>query len=179
MKIFCLRAFLILVFVLFQLSFFDILFPWFRAPLFLLGVVVAWTLVRGFPSALYMTVPLTVLFDSVTMGAVTWFSVFAVIFAYGTSFLSRRLLLEHQGLGVGLYALSTYGGVLLYQAIVLWFLADALIAPAMWFAMMPTVQSLIISFLCSIPMFAVTYMGVKRFEAYLDRLRQKQFLNVR
>ncbi len=74
MKIFFFRFVLLLLFVLLQLSFFDILFPWFRAPLFLLNAVVVWTLVRGFPGALFMTVPLTILFESASLGEVTWFS---------------------------------------------------------------------------------------------------------
>jgi hypothetical protein len=179
MKIFFFRFVLLLLFVLLQLSFFDILFPWFRAPLFLLNAVVVWTLVRGFPGALFMTVPLTILFESASLGEVTWFSLYAVLFAYGTSFLSRRLLLEHQGIGLGLYALISYGGVLLYQSLFSLFMHDAGTSQAFWFATMPTFDSVLFSLFFSVPIFAVTYVEMKHFEGYLDLTRQRKFLNVR
>ncbi len=180
MKAFFLRISLLLVFVLLQLSFFDILFPWFHAPLFLLGGVVVFTLIRGFPSSLFMTLPLTLFFDAASLGVVTWFSLYAVIFSYGTSFLSRRLLIEHRGLGLCLYALVSYGGVIFYQ-ILLSFITrgntfiggpSSLVSLSSW-------DGFFFSLFFSIPIFIVTYFIVKRFEEYLDLLHQRQFLNVR
>lgn len=180
MKVFFFRSIFLLLLVLLQLSFFDILFPWFRAPLFLLGAVVVFTLVRGFPGALFMTVPLTLLCDVVSVGAITWFSVYAVIFSYGTSFLSRRLLIEHQGLGLGLYALVSYSGVVLYQLFFSLVVYQQIVAGTVPpFAFMPSGASLLFSLLFSLPLFAITYFVVKRFERYLELVNQRKFLNVR
>ncbi len=179
MKVFFFRIGLLLLFVLLQLSFFDILFPWFRAPLFLLHAIVAWTLLRGFPNVLLMTVPLTVLFESASLGEVTWFSLYAVLFAYGTSFLSRRLLIDHQGVGLGLYALVSYGGTLLYQALFFFFIHDGDLSQAFHFVSMLSFDGAVFALLASLPIFAMTYLGVQRFEGYLDILRQRKFLNIR
>jgi hypothetical protein len=178
MKVYFFRIGLLLLFVLLQLSFFDILFPWFRAPLFLLNAVVVLTLVRGFPSALFMTVPLTLLFESASLGAVTWFSLYAVLFAYGTSFLSRRLLIEHQGIGLVLYALVSYGGILFYQALFSFFIYESGPVQSLRASML-SIESILFSLFFSVPIFVITYFGVKRLEGYLDIIRQRKFLNIR
>lgn len=180
MKLLFYRIIFLLFLVLMQLSFFDIIFPWFRIPLFLLGVVVIFTLVRGFPQALFMTVPLTLLFDVTSIGTVTWFSFYAVIFSYGTSFLSRRLLVEHRGLGLLLYAVVSYGGVLLYQFIFFFFIRENVFvhtAFPLW--ALPSNESLLYTFVFSLPIFIGTYFAIKRFEEHLNLVNQKQFLNVR
>lgn len=167
--------------VLLQLSFFDIIFPWFRAPLFLLDAVVIFALLRGFPRVLFLSVPLSLLFDAASGGAVSWFSLYAVAFAYGTSFLSRRLLIEHRGLGLLLYAFVSYSGVLLYQAVFFLLLSGGGNVPraTLLGAAFPSGESLFFSFAASLPVFIVTYFSVKRFEEHLDFISQKQFLNVR
>ncbi len=180
MKIFFLRLFVLLLLVFLQISFFDILFPWFRAPIFLLGAIVAFTLVRGFPNALFMTLPLTLLFDAASAGAVTWFSLYATVFVYGTSFLSRRLLIEHRGLGLGLYGLVAYGGVLLYQGIFSAVVYDRSTTNALFSSMMiPSVESLIFSLIGMLPLFVVTYFVIQYIEVRLDLMSQRQFRNVR
>lgn len=180
MKIFFLRTLLLLALVFLQFSFFDILFPWFRAPLFLLCVIAAYTLVRGFPSVLFMTIPLTLLFDATGAGAVTWFSLYAIVFAYGTSFLSRRLLIEHRGLGLGLYALVTYGGALLYQGIFS-FLVYERVTPGtiVSSALMPSVDGLLFSLVLMLPLFVVTYLSLRHAETRLELMSQRQFQNIR
>lgn len=180
MKIFFLRTLFLLLLVLLQISFFDILFPWFRAPLFLLGVIVIFTLVRGFPNALFMTVPLTLLFDAVSLGIVTWFSLYAIIFSYGTSFLSRRLLIEHRGMGLGLYALVAYGGALFYQICFsfimrIYFSKSSFSSPEL----LPSVESLLFSLVVASLFFVVMYFVIARVEEYFSSLNQQQFRNVR
>ncbi|MDP2837697.1 MAG: hypothetical protein Q8O53_00260 [Candidatus Moranbacteria bacterium] len=180
MKIFFLRTLFLLFLVFLQISFFDILFSWFRAPLFLLGVVVIFTLVRGFPSALFMTIPLTLLFDTISLGAVTWFSLYAVIFSYGTSFLSRRLLIEHRGMGLGLYALVAYGGAFLYQALFsfimyTYFAKSSFASPEL----IPSVESLIFSLVVESLLFVLMYFVVSRAEEYFSHINQQQFRSVR
>jgi len=180
MKIFFFRIAFLFLLVFLQISFFNILFPWFRAPLFLIGAVVAFALVRSFPAALFMTVPLTVLFDAASLGMLSWFTLYAVFFAYMTSFLLRRLLLEHHGLGLVLYALVAFGGALLYQglfslAVYRFFVPEA----AVLFRSVPSTDSLLFSLLIFIPVFLLTYMIIRRFERYLELLNQRQFRNVR
>lgn len=175
-----LRMSFLLLCIFLQLSFFDILFPWFRAPLFLLGVVVVFTLVRGFPSALFMTVPLTLLYDVITLGSITWFSVYAVIFSYGTGFLSRRLLIEHRGFGLALYAFIAYSGILLYQT----FFSFVVYKPATSDAMsalglMPQTEHIIFSLIVSFPIFIVTYVLIQHFEEYLIHINQQRFQKIR
>ncbi len=171
----------ILLFCIFlQFSFFDILFPWFRAPLFLLGVVVILTLVRGFPSALLMTVPLTLLYDATTLGRVTWFSVYAVIFSYGTSFLSRRLLIEHRGFGLALYAIIAFGGTLFYQTLFSFMVYEPMTsgAPSL-LVLMPQGEHVFFSLALFFPVFIVTYVLIQRFEGYLRSMQQRKFQQVR
>lgn len=180
MKIFLFRISLLLLFVFLQISFFTILFPWFRSPLFLLGVVVAFSVVKPFPQTLLMTVPLTLLFDTVTLGALSWLTLYAVILAYLTSFLLRRLLLEHRGLGLGVYALVAFGAALLYQAFYSAFVYRQMaseVGGVLHAA--PALESLLFSLASFLPVFVVSYFMVKRFEAYVDGINQKQFRNVR
>ncbi len=178
MKIFVLRVLLLLTLVFLQVSFFSILFPWFRAPLFLLGVIASLTLARNFPSALLVVVPLTLLYDAVTFGGVTWFSVYAVVFSYVTSFLLRRLLLEHQGIGVVLYGLLSYLAALFYQ-----FLYGALSVEGgmkrVFGFSTPTDESLIFSLLVFLPVFMLTVAGISRFETFVRQMSERQFRNIR
>ncbi len=177
MKIFVLRVLLLLTLVFLQVSFFSILFPWFRAPLFLLGVIAALTLARNFPSALLVVVPLTLLYDAVTFGGVTWFSVYAVVFSYVTSFLLRRLLLEHQGIGVVLYGLLSYLAALFYQ-----FLYGALSVESdirIFGFSAPSEESLIFSLLVFLPVFMITVAGISRFETFVRQMSERQFRNIR
>ena len=105
MKIFFLRLFFILAVVFFEFSFFDILFPQMGAPLVLIASIVAWVLVSGFPAALFMIIPLALLFDVVSAGMPGALTLYAVPLAYAVSFLSRRLLVEHGGFGMVLHGL--------------------------------------------------------------------------
>jgi hypothetical protein len=180
MKIFFFRLLLLLLAIFLQISFFDILFPWFKAPLFLLGVIVALTLVRGFPGALFMTVPLTILFDIASFGAVTWFSFYATLFTYGISFLSRRLLIEHRGLGLLLYALVAYGGALLYQGFFSLVVYESLAPGTSFFwALVPSTEGLLFALICMVPLFIGTYFLVKHLEERLTLMSERQFQNIR
>lgn len=177
MKILVLRMLLLLTLVFLQISFFSILFPWFRAPLFLLGVIAATTLARNFPSALMVVVPLTLLYDATTFGGVTWFSVYAVIFSYVTSFLLRRLLLEHQGIGVVLYGLLSYLAALFYQFLYGAFSVEGS-TRAFGFST-PSNESLIFSLLVFLPVFMITVAGISRFEISVKQMSERQFRNIK
>jgi hypothetical protein len=178
MKILFLRTIVLLTLVFLQISFFSILFPWFRAPLFLLGVIAATTLARSFPSALFVVVPLTLLYEAVTYGGVTWFSVYAVLFSYVTSFLLRRLLLEHQGIGVVLYALLSYLAALFYQFLYGAFTVQEGVSRAFGLTT-PSNESLVFSLLVFLPVFIITAMGITRFEASLKQMSERQFRHIK
>ncbi len=182
MKIFYFRVIIIALLVFLQLSFFNIIFPWFQMPLLLLCAVVAWTLAVGFPRSLWMTVPLMLFFDSVAYGTVSTFSLYAVLLAYGTSFLSRRLLIEHRGLGLGLYGLFAAFGVALYQCLSLFFLRGNAYVPGALLAYVfssSAVEIIEFSFFLSFPLFIVVYYFLKKFETYAALVAQRKFLNVR
>lgn len=182
MKVFFLRLAFVLLLVFLQISFFNILFPWFHAPMFLLTIVVAWTLVLGFPRSLFMILPLTLLFDIISYGKVSEFSLYAVLLAYGTSFLFKRLHLEHRGLGLSVYALYAGSGILVYQLGVSVFFQEGIFhqtasSPSIF--LFPSLSILIFSFVMSIPTFLFMHMVLRKFEARMELINQKQFLNVR
>lgn len=117
MKSFFLKTCFLLLIVFFQISFLNILFPSVPSFLLPLAAVIAWTLALGFPKSLTMTLPLVLFFDLQASGGLTALSLYAVLLAYGTSFLSRRVLIERRGLGVLLYGFFSAGAVLGYQAL--------------------------------------------------------------
>ena len=120
--------------------------------------------------------------DSVAYGAVSWFSLYAVFFAYGASFLSRRLLIEHRGISFFLYALFTAFGVLIYQVgTPLLFRSPTLMGLAKDIAAwsVPTGSILIFSIIFASLLFPLVYFVLKRFESHIEALAQRQFLNVR
>lgn len=182
MRTFFLRLGAMLLIIFLQLSFLDILFPSFTVPILILTAVVAWTLLLGFPEALTVTVPLTLLFDTVANAEVSFVSVYVVFLSYGTIFLSKRLMIEHHGMSLLLYALFAGGGVLLYQLSAL-FLSDG--SPVKLFidqSHLSPILSLPIAFsssLASLPVFMLIYSALKRFERWENSLSQKQFLNIR
>ena len=94
MSTFIQRIMLLLFAVILQRSFFDILWPSLIAPALIISVVVSLVFLLGFKQGLpwvFLT-----LFLYTLLGEVGIFPVFAVGVAYGTSFLSRRLLIEHR-----------------------------------------------------------------------------------
>lgn len=182
MKVFFLRITFIPLLVFLQLSFFNILFPWFGAPMFLLTIVVAWTLVLGFPRSLFMTLPLTLLFDIISYGKVSEFSLYAVLLAYGTSFLFKRLHLERRGLGLSLYALYAGSGVLIYQLGASVFFQENVFrqtSSSSSLFLFPSLGILTFSFVMSILTFLFMHMALRKFETRMELINQKQFLNVR
>lgn len=180
MKVIFLRILFFILLVFLQISFFGIVFPWFHAPLFLIGVVVAMTLVRSFPSVLSIVLPVVLLYDVASSGTVTWFSVFSILTSYVTSFLLRRLMLDHRGVGLLLYALVSYGATLLYQGIFFTLLYHEAVADrAIMISNLPSSDSLLFSLVSFIPVFFLTSVMIRRFEDSLESLNQRQFRGIR
>lgn len=183
MKIFFLRALVILSFVFFEISFFDVLFPWVSAPLILILSVIAWALVSGFPRALFMVIPLTALFDVVSSGILGTPVLYSVLLVYATGFLSRRLVAEHRGIGMVWYALYAGGAVYGYALFDFLFSQGS---PFLWtaepffhfFLVLPYAE-LFFSAVLAFLFFAVVYRIVRRFEAYTGSIAEREFVQVK
>lgn len=94
MSVFFKRFFLLLVAVILQRSFLDILWPTLEAPAMIIATVISLTFLFGFIRGLGWV--LLVLLLHFLLGEAGMFPVFAIGIAYGTSFLSRRLLIERR-----------------------------------------------------------------------------------
>lgn len=79
--------------ILFELSFLELLLPDVVAPLFLVALVIALVAVLDFPVGFWWAVGSSVVFDLLRSGELTPLVVWMVILAYATSFLSRRIAL--------------------------------------------------------------------------------------
>lgn len=94
MNSFLQRTILLLFFVILQRSFSDILWSDLEAPSLMIAATVALVFLLGFQQALGWVLLMIFLF--MLLGTTSFFALFAIGVAYGTSFLSRRLLIEHR-----------------------------------------------------------------------------------
>lgn len=94
MSIFFQRFFMLLLAVVLQHSFLDILWPNLETPSILIAVIISYVFLLGFKRSIGWV--LLVAWLSLLIGEVSVFPVFAVGIAYGASFLSRRLRIEHR-----------------------------------------------------------------------------------
>ncbi len=95
MSIFFQRFFLLLLAAIIQRSFLDILWPTHEAPVLIIAVIISLVFLFGFARGLGWV--LLTIFLYTLLGDTETFPVFAVGIAYGTSFLSRRLVIERWG----------------------------------------------------------------------------------
>jgi hypothetical protein len=183
MKILSIRLFFILTLVFFEFSFFDILFPQISAPLILIVSAVVWGLVSGFPASLFMVVPLSVFFDIISAGMPGSLTLYVVPLVYTTSFLSRRILVEHHGIGMILYALYAGIGALGYIVFdFIFFQNSAFIGTLNRFSYFLTIFSVSKIFLLAIiifPIFMGVYKVIKYFEKYISSISQRDYLRVK
>lgn len=183
MQIFFFRLFFILTIIFLEFSFFDILFPTTPAPLVLLTGVVVWVLLSGFTQALFMIIPLAILFDIIATGMPGTLTLYALLLAYTTSFLSRRLLVEHQGVGMFLYALFSAIGAFGYMVFHFLLLrpSDFFGFPEIFFGLWSVFSFSNILFVSawSVPLFFFVYIGIRRFEHYAGTMSRNDFLNVK
>jgi hypothetical protein len=183
MKIFFLRLFFIFFLVFFEFSFFDVLFPWIAVPAVLVVSIVAWALIVDFPYVLYMVVPLTAFYDIVSSGALGTLVLYAVLLAYATSFLSRRLLVEHHGVGMVLYALFASLGSFGYM--VFNFILSQDIA-SFWqpattpqFFLTAGFFDFFLQIFLSVLLFPVAHRIIRSFETYVRLVAQREILQIR
>lgn len=183
MKIFFVRFFFILFLVFFEFSFVDILFPQIVVPVVLVVSVIAWTLIIDFPYVLYRVVPLTVFFDIIASGTVGTLTLYAVLLSYATSFLSRRLLVEHHGIGMVLYALFAFGGSFGYSVFQFIFSQKSSFSWSTemftrFFSTIASLDILLLIFL-SVHFFLLLYWIIRRFETYMRFVAQREILHVK
>lgn len=180
MKIFFLRLLFVLILVFFEFSFFDVLVPWISAPLVLIGAVVAWALFISFPQVLAMTLPLTILFDIISSGMPGTLSLYAIFLVYGMSFVSRRLLVEHYGMGISFYMLYVAVGVFGLKVFeVLFSQGNPLLWTSNIFKILYSAvltQNLFFSMLLAMPLFVCLYLIIRRFESYMHYVAQGNIL---
>lgn len=183
MKTFFLRLLFILAVLFFEFSFFDVLFPWTSAPLILLASIVIWSLLIPFPRVLFTTLSLAILFDIVSSGTPGIFSLYSVALVYGTSFLSRRLLVEHQGRGITLYVFFSMLCVFGFDIFKFVFSQGN---PFLWSGGTFTLffsrvlgEHILFSMLFCIPVFIAMYFAIDRFERYMRYVAQGEVLKVR
>jgi hypothetical protein len=179
MKIFFLRLAVMFLLILFELAFLETLFPALRIPVVPLAAVVAWTLIIGFPRSLRCTLPLTILFDLLSFGALTSLSFYGVVLAYATSFLSRRLLLERRDGGLLLYSFLAALGISFY--LLLGFLrpwvagSHQFLLPEWPFSW----PHIFLVFVLSAGLFMLLSPALRRFEERIELWRQDQQLRTR
>lgn len=183
MKIFFLRLLFILLLVSFEFSFFDILFPQIAVPIILIASIVIWTLILGFPRVLYMVIPLTVFFDITSSGTLGILTLYAVLLAYATSFLSRRLSVEYRGLDIVLYALFASLASLGYVIFNFIFSRGSSFT---WSAgifnqlfLVIVSSQLLLSFFLSALSFPLMYWIIRRFETYISLVTQREILQMK
>lgn len=107
MSVFFQRFILLLFLVVLQYSFFDILWPGNKAPSVVVATVIAIIFLHGFERG--MSWVLLVIGVSFIIGGVNIIPVLLVGIAYGTSFLSRRMRIEHRV--QNMFVLSFVSGV--------------------------------------------------------------------
>lgn len=121
MSIFLQRTALFLVAAVLQHSFLDILWPSFPAPALMISLVVTLVFLQGFERGGLWALFALLLF--MVLGTVdSRFVLFAVAIAYGTSFLSRRLVIERSLQTSFVLAVASAGCTLMYSVVV--FLID-------------------------------------------------------
>lgn len=183
MKIFFLRLFFILFLVFFEFSFFDVLFPRIAVPAVLVVSVVVWALIVDFPYVLYMVIPLTAFYDIVSSGTLGTLTLYTVPLAYATSFLSRRLLVEHHGTGMILYALFASLGsfgyivsnfILFQNSSLFWH-----VRIFTQFFLMVDFSDFFLQILLSALLFPVLYRGIRSFETHIRIVAQREILQMR
>jgi hypothetical protein len=183
MKIFFLRLFFILVVVFIEFSFFGVIFPQAFTPFVLIASVVAWVLVSGFPSALFMIVPLTAFFDIVSLGMPGSLTLYSVLLAYTTSFLSRRILVEHRGAGMVLYALYSGFGAIGYVFFdFIFFHSGSFVGMKnsfFNFLAIFSIYKIVFLLVLIFPVFVCLYQIIRYFEKYISSIAQRDFSRIK
>ncbi len=173
MKIIFYYSLLFLILLVLQFSFFNILFSFVGVPLVILIAGIIWTLRLGFREALWLLVPLLLLYDVLGSGRLEIFSVYVIFFVYTVSFLSRRVLLENVTVSTLIYSLFTYLGILLYA------LSRGLFGEHNWMYFSEVTTQALGILILIVGTFLVVRSIILRFQNKIDQLRSDSALMIR
>ncbi len=90
------RAIIIILAVLIQVSFLAVVFPQHKVPSIILALVVSWTIISGFQKIFPWVILLGFFLDIASFQIVGINIILLVMISYFVSFFSRRFLLEHR-----------------------------------------------------------------------------------
>lgn len=137
---------LTLFWILVEVSFFEILFPGVKAPLILIALVLALSVMLEQRVAFWWAIGAALVFDIFRFGGVTLVSLFFVCTAYGAYFLSQRLLFAREHTNRFLLSLLVVGITVVYEIMFPLFswpnFIDLLIVLPIWFVVSWSVERL-------------------------------------
>jgi len=178
MKIFFLWFIFILTLVTFQVSFFDILFPWAILPVWVFSFVLIWSLFLPFPQVFFQVIPTAVLFDIFSFGVSGVFSLYAICLVYMTSFLSRRVSIEYNVIGIVFSLLFSFFALIGYQLFSFLFSVAGSSSMSFFFSFVFSRDVFFSWFLC-VPIFFVVSWIHSRFDRYSTSLSQNEFSKIK
>ncbi|MEI9966743.1 MAG: hypothetical protein WDN67_03865 [Candidatus Moraniibacteriota bacterium] len=173
MNILALQVGLVAFFLVLEHAFLGILLPGWGPLLLVLSVLIAWTLLRGFPEALWIGLPFLILSDVLIDGQVSFVSPLTVIVAYAVSFFSRRFFLEHRMAAVVFYSLGTAVAGYAFNIFDA-FLRGTRGPAAFW----PPADPLLYVVTASL-IFSLTFFFLEYWERIIERLYQESTMNIR
>ncbi|MFZ1655064.1 MAG: hypothetical protein WBO92_02905 [Candidatus Moraniibacteriota bacterium] len=166
MSVFVQRLLLLLLLVVLQHSFLDILWPSLGAPVLLIAASIAIVFLTGFAQGIGWVVLMVGL--SFLLEEMSFFPVFAVGIAYGASFLSRRLRLEDRIQNIVVLSLVAAFSALLYRVLLYFFEAvDWTLSLMIWDAAL--------AFL----VFPIVFGIIRRHEEYIKTSLMSEFRGLR
>lgn len=137
---------LTLFWILIELSFFEMLFPEVKAPLILIALVLALSVMLEQRIAFWWAAGAVVVFDVLRSGGVTLLSPFFACVAYGAYFLSQRFLFAREHTNRFLLSLLVVGITVVYETVFPLFswpnFIDIFLAVPIWFVVSWSVERL-------------------------------------
>ncbi len=167
MSIFVQRSALFLVLAVFQYSFLDILWPSFPAPAAMIALIVSQVFLNGFEKGGLWSLFAVGLF--LLLGQSDHiFVLFGVLIAYGTGFLSRRLVIERPVQTSFLLACTSAGFAATYIIVIVLFFQHPLV-----------VWSLFGNILQTLFVFPVIFFILTTWERYVRESAMSEFRGLR
>lgn len=152
-----------------QFSFLNTLFPKSAVPGFLFSVLAALALVRGFRTSALEWLALLVFYDILRAGASTGYILVGIVLAYLVSFVSRRFVFEHSGIGLFLIGLLVASVSVIGVLFVLMIQAVGI----------PGWSSFLVDFGIMVLTFSPIFLLVQWFEGQVQDAKRAQFRGLR
>jgi|GEM_PF-5915510 len=167
MNLFLQRFIIFLGAAILQRSGFDIIWPNFQAPAIMIALVVSLVFILGFEQGLAWSL-LAVLIYSL-LGRGDLFVVYAVVVAYGTSFLSRRLVIERTLESGLVLAITSVLFTLLFYGVLFGVAQETL----------PTFMMMILNALQTLLVFPIVFILLQLWERRVRNSFMSQFRGLR